>query len=443
MDKSVWMYFFKSPKNKIHPLTGRRMYVPRMSTGGARCMAAAFRSIGVDAHVSPPSDEATLTLSARFTTGEECLPQRVTLGNFLKVIEQKDFEPSRTAFFLPTSSGPCRFGQYAPLLRKILRELSCDEVLVFSPTSSDGYEGIAGHTLRFLRTAWRAIVVSDILRKMLLMIRPYEKNPGETDRVHNAALDTVCQILADGSLDSKIQLKRLVNALEEIRDRFVQIPLDEELSSRPLVGAVGEIYLRFNSFSNQDMVRRIEALGGEVWMADISEWIWYTNSEEKRRLCEAGKHISSAMLRAKIRHKIQHSDEKALLAPFHGIFLHRPEPRVETLLKYSKPYLPANMAMGEMTLNTGKSIAFFYAGCDGIVDISPFTCMNGIVTEVIYPHVSRDHSDIPIRIFYFDGAPFDLDGDLEIFMEQVKSYQKNKINRIEKDTRCGKILKNP
>jgi len=40
-------------------------------------------------------------------------------------------------------------------------------------------------------------------------------------------------------------------------------------------------------------------------------------------------------------------------------------------------------------------------GVDGIVDISPFTCMNGIVTEAIYPVVSRDHDGIPIRVFYF------------------------------------------
>ena len=61
-----------------------------------------------------------------------------------------------------------------------------------------------------------------------------------------------------------------------------------------------------------------------------------------------------------------------------------------------------------------------------MVDISPFTCMNGIVSEVIYPHVSSDHKNIPIRIFYFDGVPFDFDGDLEIFLEQVKAYKKRR-----------------
>ncbi len=420
------MYFLKHRENKSHPLTGRRLYIPRMSAGGARAMAAAFRSLGVDAEISPPSDESTLSLAARFTTGDECLPQRITLGNFLKIITKKDFDPSKNAFFMPTSSGPCRFGQYAPLLRKILVEIGYDEALVFSPTSSDGYGGIAGNVIRFMRTAWRAIVVSDILRKLLLMVRPYEEKPGEADQIHDSALDEICGILSDGSVNLKSQLKRLVGSLEQTRDRFLKISFKEEMGSRTLIGAVGEIFLRFNSFGNQHIIRRIEALGGEVWIADISEWVWYTNYEQERKLREAGKAFSLTMGSVKLRELVQKSDEKVLLAPLNDIFSSRTEAPIQMVLNYSQPYLPAHMALGEMTLNAGKAIAFFHSGCDGVVDISPFTCMNGIVTEAIYPQVSRDHNNIPIRIFYFDGVPFDLDSDLEIFMEQVKAYKRSK-----------------
>ena len=416
-------------KNGSHPLAGRRLYIPRMSTGAAGAMAAAFRSLGVDARISPRSDDVTLDLAARFTTGEECLPQRVTLGNFLKVIHSKDFDPAKTAFLLPTASGPCRFGQYAPLLRKILRELNYGEIPVFSPTSSDGYEGFAEDSKRLLRSSWRAIVVSDILRKLLLMFRPYEKKMGHADEIHDELLNDLCEVLADGSHSGRAQLALLKGIMEGARDKFQQIPLKESLGTRALIGAVGEIYLRFNSYSNQDIIRRIESLGGEVWIADISEWVWYTNFEEIRRSREQGKLISLATIGVKCRHWAQHWDERALQAPFHEIFKHRQEASVETLLKYSQPYLPANMALGEMTLNAGKAIAFFHGGCDGVVDISPFTCMNGIVSEVIYPHVSRDHNNIPIRIFYFDGVPFDLDGDLEIFLEQVKAYRNKKQGR--------------
>lgn len=35
--------------------------------------------------------------------------------------------------------GLCRFGQYAPYLKRVL-ELGCGEALVLSPTSRNGYE---------------------------------------------------------------------------------------------------------------------------------------------------------------------------------------------------------------------------------------------------------------------------------------------------------------
>ncbi|RKY82644.1 hypothetical protein DRQ07_00750, partial [candidate division KSB1 bacterium] len=73
------------------------------------------------------------------------------------------------------------------------------------------------------------------------------------------------------------------------------------------------------------------------------------------------------------------------------------------------------------------AISFFKEGCDGVIDISPFTCMNGIVTEVVYPDISKACKKFPIKIFYFDGVQTDLESDLEIFMEQVKIYRKKRL----------------
>jgi len=401
--------------------------VPRMSTVGAECLAAALRSIGFDAEVSPPSNDETLALAARFTTGEECLPQRVVLGNFLRVMRRDDFDPAHTAFFLPTSSGPCRFGQYAPFMRKILKELSHEDALVFSPTSSDGYEGIARDVTRFKRTAWRAVIASDILRKIHLMRRPYEAVPGDADRILGEGIREAAAVLEDRTLRPRRQLRRLAGALEGVRDAFLDMSLKEAPGSRPLIGIVGEIFLRLNSFSNQELVRRVEARGGECWMADVGEWIWYTNVEQQRKLRDAGRRFGGEMAGAKIREAIQHADEEALLKPFRSLFSGREEMSVREVLKRSAPYLPQRKALGEMTLNAGKAIAFYEAGCDGVIDISPFTCMNGIVTEVFYPAISRDHDGIPIRIFYFDGASIDLDRDVDMFMELVVSYRERRL----------------
>ena len=102
------------------------------------------------------------------------------------------------------------------------------------------------------------------------------------------------------------------------------------------------------------------------------------------------------------------------------------EPDVHEVLEAARPYLPADGAFGEMVLNVGKAICLARSGADGIIDISPFTCMNGIVCEAVYPRVSRDLGGIPIRNFYFDGTQSDLDRDLGVYLELARTYQRRK-----------------
>ena len=48
------------------------------------------------------------------------------------------------------------------------------------------------------------------------------------------------------------------------------------------------------------------------------------------------------------------------------------------------------------------------------------------LAEAIYPKISADHDDIPIRNFFFDGTQSDLDRDVGIFMELACTYQARK-----------------
>jgi predicted nucleotide-binding protein (sugar kinase/HSP70/actin superfamily) len=127
-----------------------------------------------------------------------------------------------------------------------------------------------------------------------------------------------------------------------------------------------------------------------------------------------------------VRKKAQKHDEHVLLEPFRDDFVGYEEPPVEEVLEAARPYLPADGALGEMVLNVGKAICLAKKGADGIIDISPFTCMNGIVCEAVYPRVSRDLGGIPIRNFYFDGTQSDLDRDLGVYLELARNYQKRK-----------------
>ena len=409
-----------------HPLMGKTVYIPTMGEGSSEAFAAAFRFLGIAAKTTPPSDERTCELGGKYTTGDECYPAKVTLGDLLRVIEQPGFDPAHTAFFMPTAEGPCRFGQYAPFLRKILRDAGWGDVQVLSPTSENGYVGLGGDIANlFLRTAWRALVAADIVHRALLRTRPYETAPGASDRAFQESLEDVCKTLETSCGDAACQLDSLAAAMTRARDRFRRVPAlyDREL---PLIGVVGEIFCRLNTFSNEDLVRKLEGYGAEAWLSHIAEWVEYTNNEEKRKLLLTGRKISWAMVKAHLRSHIQHSDEKALMAPFEHDFVGCEEPPVEEILELAWPYLPTGGALGEMVLSVGKAAYLAKQGADGIIDISPFTCMNGIVSESVYPKLSKDFGNIPIRNFYFDGTQSDLDRDLGIYMELTRSYREKK-----------------
>ena len=277
-------------------------------------MAAAFRSIGIDATVSPDSDSETLELGGLHASGEECLPHKVTLGNFLKVCRAPGFDPKKTAFFMPTAHGPCRFGQYAPYLKQVLEELGYGDVPVISPASDNGYDGVGEHASDLMRSGWMGLVAGDIATRLLLKTRPYETTPGDADTVLIESVEDLCTTMATPGLKPKERVTRLASGIEQMRNHFSSVPA-RYTKDRPLIGLVGEIFCRLNTFSNDEVARRIEKHGGECWVSDIAEWVWYTNWHQERELLDKRGWFNFDFLKFRIKTDLQRKYEHALMAP--------------------------------------------------------------------------------------------------------------------------------
>lgn len=408
-----------------HPLYGKTVYVPVMEEGGSEVFASIFRRLGVEACVTPPADKHTLELGGEVTQGDECYPARVVIGNLFQVFEQSGFNPDRTAFFLPTADGPCRFGQYLPYLKKILRESGYGQIEIISPTDKRSYAELGNIVDDFMRIGWRGIVASDLIHRLLLKTRPYENAAGSADLAYQDSLKDLCATIESTCDDASCQLRDLVASLERARDRFRGVPAKYDRNV-PLIGVVGEIFCRLNTFSNEDLIRSLESHGAEASLSHVAEWISYTSLEQERGLRLCGRTFSLEMLGAKVRTHVRHADEQALLAPLHEDFEGYEEPTAEEIVKLAGPYLPASGVSGEMVLSVGLVAYHAKHGADGVMDISPFACMNGLVSEAIYPKVSLDYGGIPVRIFYFDGTHTDLDRNLGVYLELVRSYHEKK-----------------
>jgi predicted nucleotide-binding protein (sugar kinase/HSP70/actin superfamily) len=409
--ESVTLY-----NKKAENCSERKIFIPWMGDA-AYGLAAAFRACGQPAEVLPLATEASLELGRKHTTGKECLPCIVTTGDMLLKCREKNFDSDRSAFFMPGGSGPCRFGQYNCYQKIILDETGLDQIPVIAPNQDKQfYRDFRQFEHDPTRPAWFTVVMIDLFSKARLHIRPYERNRGETDRVYEAARDGLCQLVEQRATEED-----LYRYSDEVAGRFEAIPVDRS-AARPVIGVVGEVYVRCHSFSNQDLVGQLERLGAEVDVASFSEWMYYTNFTRSRT---AWRERSFKMwLSNRIKNRVQKRIERRLARRFVGWLPNAMESPSEEILELAEPYIDDSFE-GEACVSMGKMAEFARHGCHGLVNVMPFTCMPSTVVSGLMGMLSENEDNIPAISIAYDGQTDPtLATRLEAFVLQADAFRR-------------------
>lgn len=395
----------------INTASNRTVLLPNMSLH-AHGLAAAFEACGMPAEVLPEPDEETLYWGRKYTTGKECFPCIVTTGDMVKFMRHHPDQRDRVAFFMGGSGGPCRFGQYNALQRMVLDDLGFEDVPIFAPNQASSFYnelGIVG--TRFLRHGWRGIVALDMVDKALLETRPYALQPELADAKALECARDIRETIANH--------RDLVEAIRRAAKRFADIPVDRS-QPRPIIGLVGEFYVRANAFSNQDVIRQIELLGGEVWTAPVFEWFLYRNfRRDLRAKLDADWKL---VLKNRLTDYVMRRDEAALAGPLHGLVRNAEEPSTRQILDLAAPYVHPTFE-GEAIMTVGKAIDFARKGLAGLVSVMPFTCMPGTVSNAILKRVREKENNIPFLNMVYDGLEQSTAlTRLEAFVHQAREY---------------------
>jgi len=394
--------------------TRRRILVPYMSDH-ALGLAAAFEACGLQAEVLPEPDQETLHWGRHHTSGKECYPCIVTTGDMVKYTKRPDFDRDAVAFFMGGSGGPCRFGQYNALQRMVLDDLGYPDVPIYAPNQASSFYndlGIVGR--RFLHLGWQAIVAIDMLYKALRETKPYELEPGDTARVYWQWVHEVCRALR--------AQEPLLPVLDRAAAAFKVIPVDRS-QPKPCIGVVGEIYVRFNAFSNSHLVDAIEQLGGEVWLAPVYEWFLYRNFRRSLRSRLDGNW--RLLLKNWLQDGIMKRDEHHLASAFHHL-RNATEPATTETLHLASPYLHHSFE-GEAILTVGKAIDFVHKHLDGVVSAMPFTCMPGTIAHALIKVVKDREGGFPFLNMVYDGTEQATTAiRLEAFMYQARQHMQHR-----------------
>jgi predicted nucleotide-binding protein (sugar kinase/HSP70/actin superfamily) len=392
----------------------KTIYIPYMCDHGY-VLGAAMEAHNLPVEHLPPPDDETMAIGLKLCKGKECLPCFTTTGDIIRRVQEPDFDPARSVLLMPTTPGPCRFGQYSALQRDILDNHGLHEMEIISPNAGNSYQGFGDNPTKLRQLIWQGLVAVDLAQRLLHEYRPYELNPGQTDQLYRECLEQIkVGARAGGG-------KALVNSMKWIARQFEALPADRS-HQRPVIGLVGEIYLRTNPYSNQDIVRQVEAAGGEVMVATMMEWFYFTNWCVKVSARSVGEHWE--WLQMFLTDKFQQHQEHQLLKPIKHLLRHPDEAPIAEVMDYLRPYYDPSLDT-EAAVSIGRAIDFAQKGLSGIINVMPFSCMPGIITAGMAPRIRADLNNIPwLDISYDAQGGTNIKTRLEAFMYQAVQFQR-------------------
>ena len=317
-----------------------------------------FTALDLDVVLPDPTNREAIKIGVEHSPEFVCFPFKATLGDFVNAIKK-----GADTLVMAIDCGPCRFGFYASVQERILKDMGYKHIRVIPLDQADLLEfkwvktlqEVSGRRDLFIYSKFVKAVIFFLKKAKLLndiqtaegLFRAYERNQGDTTKVVNKLLH---------KLDQANTLPELRNFKKVIKQDFSKIDVDR--SRNPLkVAIAGEIHISLEPYVNLDIRRKLGEMNVEIHQ-NLSLWDWVV-------------------------HK------------FHLNF-HR-----KWLEHLAKPYIPMDIG-GECQWVIGEYIDRARAGFDGFVHVYPFTCMPEVTARTIITNKLKKIYDLPVIFFSFD-----------------------------------------
>ncbi|MFO1270326.1 MAG: hypothetical protein U1F50_01355 [Rubrivivax sp.] len=393
-----------------------------------RVIQGVFENLGYNARPLPPATLADLLKGREVADIGQCCPTSFTAGNLANFLAAEAARIGREAvaeryvYMTAGACGSCRFGQYHQSYELALRNGGLEAFRMFLMGQGGVDQGATpGGGLELnapllLGAVW-SLMATDVLQDLEYRVRPYEKNPGDTDRAVQAAVELLYNAMKSrpptggGARSALWHLgsSHFTRVMQQVRALFEGIELDR-LRVKPVVKITGEFYLQtVEGEPNHYIHRWLEREGAEVYPAAVTVWFDYlmrlaVQRNEDRAGLRAGARRKAWAVGAGQR-LLRWSHERLRRAAGGAA---RELPLQHELRELAAPWFHSRLTGGEGDMLVGKALwAFKHHKAHMVCELSPYSCMPNTMSIGAMAAVQDRHPEL----LY---APIEIKGDSEV-----------------------------
>ncbi|MFX0548551.1 acyl-CoA dehydratase activase-related protein [Hathewaya histolytica] len=369
--------------------------VPQFSPIHFELLEVVFKSSGYNLKVLPIVNKHTIDEGLKYVNNDACYPAIVVIGQIISALKSGEYDLNNTSLVISQTGGTCRASNYIALIRKALRDSGYGKVPVIS-LSAQGIEKNPGFkvTLPMINKALMALTYGDLLIKMTNRVRPYEKIKNSTDLLNLKWLKICKDNIINGSF------KEFKNITNQMVNEFDNLEIKNII--KPKVAVVGEIFLKYHSLANNNIIEILENEGAEVIIPDLMYFLLYCAYNQKFKYHRLGGELKNFLGGKIVIRYIEFyiSEMKKALSNSKRFI---PPETIETLAKRTDDILSLGNQAGEGWLLTAEIIKLLENGISNMICIQPFACLpNHVIGKGMIREIKR-------RYPYLNITPIDYD----------------------------------
>jgi predicted CoA-substrate-specific enzyme activase len=361
---------------------GKRLFIPNFSEH-AHIYAAVLRSAGLDAQVLPTPDAETLRLGEELSSGRECHPFSIILGELARLARSKELQEG-DVFVSPSTTTPCLIRQYGDAYRILAERAQLPEIEIWDAAGRE-----IGHVVGMsgLLSLYEGLTAVDFLYVLATRLRAYEQQTGTVDAIFTDAVTRVSHAVAN-KRSVETELAGGVRAL-------LATQRDGSPGDRPIVGVTGDLYTRIHPVGNRGLFRHLESMGCEVWPSpyfvasvDITAWRDSRRDAHRLRIKDAfWETLSWGVTTGVVKRLFRNIDPQVLALAA--------EQKPSRLVELAEPFVSEHTNW-LVLLGVGKIADFIECGVQGVINAVAVHCMVGVAIDSALPLLRGTYPDVPI-----------------------------------------------
>lgn len=400
---------------------------PQMSPIHFDILEPAFNACGYHFEVLSNDNRHAVDVGLKFVNNDACYPSLMVVGQIMDALLSGKYDLNKVAVIMTQTGGGCRATNYVGFIRRALEKAGMPQIPVIS-LNLGGIETNPGFhmNLELLMRAAYGTVFGDIFMRCIYRMRPYEKEKGSVEALHQKWLKR-CQHFVSAKHMSFFTFQKMCR---QIVEEFDAIPITDEL--KPRVGIVGEILVKFAPAANNHLVELLESEGAEAVVPDLLDFMLYCFYNQIYKAQELGTSKKTALIsRIGINalEFLRSSASKALSRSQHFT----PATSIYETVENAKSIVSIGNQTGEGWFLTGEMIELIHGGVNNIVCTQPFACLpNHVVGKGVIKELRKQYPLSNIVAIDYDPGASEVNqlNRIKLMLSTAQKNLKNEGNRL-------------